>query len=94
MEHRVNSLTESGILSAVTVLMALIGVYVPFLGLVAILLWPLPITVLVVRHGFRWGVMAAVVASVLIAVIIEPTVAVRLALAFAPVGLALGYGYR
>ena len=38
--------------------------------------------------------MAAVVASVLIAVIIEPTVAVRLALAFAPVGLALGYGYR
>ena len=94
MEHRVNSLTESGILAAVTVIMALIGVYVPFLGLVAILLWPLPITILVVRHGFRWGVMAAIVASVLIAILIEPTVAVRLALAFAPVGLALGYGYR
>ena len=94
MEHRVNSLTESGILAAVTVIMALIGVYVPFLGLVAILLWPLPITILVVRHGFRWGVRAAIVASVLIAILIEPTVAVRLALAFAPVGLALGYGYR
>ena len=94
MEHRVTSLTESGILAAVTVIMALIGVYVPFLGIVAILLWPLPITVLVVRHGFRWGAMAAVVASLLIAALIEPTVAVRLALAFAPVGLALGYGYR
>lgn len=93
-ENRVHSLTEGGVLAAVTVVMALVGVYVPILGMIAILLWPLPVIVLIVRHGLRWGVMAVVVASLLTAAIVEPSTALRLAIAFGPVGLALGLGYR
>ena len=93
-ENRVHSLTEGGVLAAVTVVMALVGVYVPILGMIAILLWPLPVIVLIVRHGLRWGVMAVVVASFLTAAIVEPSTALRLAIAFGPVGLALGLGYR
>ena len=94
MENRTRSLTESGILAAVLVVLAIVAVYVPLLGIVAVLLWPLPVTVLIVRHGFRWGVMALAVASLLIAMLIEPTLGLRLAIAFGPVGLALGFGYR
>ncbi|MBR1759746.1 MAG: YybS family protein [Schwartzia sp.] len=94
MATRVASMTESGLLAAVTVVMALIGVYVPILGTVAILLWPLPILVLIVRHGLRWGVMAVAVAGVLTALLMEPAVSLRLALAFAPGGIALGLGFR
>lgn len=94
MATRVSSMTESGILAAVTVVMALIGVYVPLLGVVAVLLWPLPILVLIVRHGLKWGVMAVIVAGVLTAVLIEPIVSLRLALAFAPGGIMLGFGFR
>ena len=94
MATRVASMTESGLLAALTVVMALIGVYVPFLGTVAVLMWPLPILVLVVRHGLKWGLMAIVVACVLTAALIEPMVSVRLALAFAPGGIALGWGFR
>lgn len=94
MATRVTSMTESGLLAALTVIMALIGVYVPLLGTVAILMWPLPILVLIVRHGLKWGVMAVVVASVLTAVLIEPMASIRLALAFAPGGIALGIGFR
>lgn len=94
MENRTRSLTESGILAAVLVVLAIVAVYVPILGIVAVLLWPLPVTVLIVRHGFRWGVMALAVASLLIAMLIEPTIGLRLAIAFGPVGLALGFGYR
>ena len=43
---KTKSMTESGLLAAITVITALIGVYVPLLGTVAILLWPLPILVL------------------------------------------------
>ena len=63
MATRVTSMTESGLLAAITVVMALIGVYVPLLGTVAILMWPLPILILIVRHGLRWGVMAVVVSA-------------------------------
>ncbi len=94
MASRIKPLTESGILAAVTVIMAMIGVYVPFLGIFAILLWPLPIVVLIVRHGLRWGLMSVIVSAVLTAALLEPVVAVRLALAFGPGGIALGYGYR
>ena len=94
MGSRIKPLTESGILAALTVIMAAIGVYVPFLGVIAILMWPLPVIVLIVRHGMRWGVMAVVVSAVLTAALLEPVVAVRLPLAFGPGGIALAYGYR
>ena len=80
MATRVTSMTESGLLAAITVVMALIGVYVPLLGTVAVLMWPLPILVLIVRHGLRWGVMAVVVSGVLTAALVEPVVSLRLAL--------------
>ena len=91
---RVHSMTEGGILAAATVVMAMIGIYVPIIGMLAILLWPLPVIVLVVRHGVRWGVMAVVVASLITAMIVEPATALRLAIAFGPVGIMLGLGYR
>ncbi len=94
MAGKINSMTESGLLAAVTVIMALIAVYVPILGIAAVILWPLPMIVLIVRHGIRWGVMAAVVAGVLTAILVEPMIALRLLIAFAPGGIALGIGYR
>ena len=94
MATRVTSMTESGLLAAITVVMALIGVYVPLLGTVAILMWPLPILVLIVRHGLKWGLMAVFVSAVLTAALVEPAVSLRLALAFAPGGVALGLGFR
>ena len=53
-DYKIKPVTESGILSAITVVMALIGVYVPVVGWVAALVWPLPIILLIVRHGLRW----------------------------------------
>lgn len=94
MAGKVNSLTESGILSAVTVVMALIAVYVPLLGIVAVLLWPVPMIVLIVRHGLKWGILSIITAGILTAVLIEPVTAIRLVIAFAPCGIALGMGYR
>lgn len=87
-------LTESGLLTALTVIMALMAVYLPVLGMVAALLWAVPIILLVVRHGLRWGIMAVVVSAVIMAVLIEPMLSLRMTISFAPTGLALGYGFR
>ena len=55
---KVKSTTESGLLVAITVIMALMAVYLPIVGIAATLLWPLPIIVLIVRHGMQYGVLS------------------------------------
>ena len=92
--HRIEPLTESGILTALTVIMTLIAVYLPLMGMVAALFWAVPIVLLVVRHGLRWGIMAALVTGVIMAILIDPMLSIRMIIAFAPTGLVLGYGFR
>ncbi len=94
MVTRVTSMMESGLLVAITVVMALIGVYVPLLGTAAVLMWPLPILVLIVRHGMKWGLMAVFVSAVLMATLIEPGRSLVLVLALSPGGVALSLGFR
>lgn len=92
--HRITPLTESGLLSALTVILALAAVYLPVVGVVASLVWAIPIIVLVVRHGLRWGVMAVLVSGVIMALLIEPMISLRMVLSFGPTGLMLGYAFR
>ena len=91
---KIKSMTESGLLAAITVITALIGVYVPVLGTIAILLWPLPILVLEVRHGIKWALLSILAAGIIMSILIEPMAAVRMVIGFAPPAIALGYGFR
>ena len=94
MATKVSSLTESGILAGITVVMAIIAMYVPLVGILAVLLWPLPMILLLVRHGLKWALMSVATAIVVTAALVEPMASLRLAVSFAPTGLALGIGYR
>ena len=93
-EQRVTPLTESGLLAALLVVLGQAAVYLPVWGMVATLCWPLPLIVLVVRHGVRWGILGLLVAGVVMGLLIEPTLAARMVLAFGPTGLMLGLGFR
>ena len=92
--HRITPLTEGGLLAALTVVIAIASVYLPIVGPFIALLWPLPLAVLVLRHGMRQGIMAMLVAGAALAMLIEPVIALRLVAAFGPLGLMLGFGYR
>lgn len=89
----IKSLTEGGLLTALTVVAALISVYIPILGMVASLIWPLPIIVLIVRHGMRWGLISTMASCLLMMILIEPTLALRLIIGFAFPAITLGYGF-
>jgi len=93
-QHRITPMAESGLLAAMTVVLAMLAVYLPVLGIVAALIWALPILVLVVRHGFRWGIMAVLVSGICMAFLLEPMMSLRMVLSFAPAGLLLGLGFR
>jgi len=95
MQHnRVRPMVEGGILAAVAILFALISVYVPFIGVFVNLIWPVPIILLGVRNGYKWSIMATVVAGVLIAILLGPLHAVGVAIGFGLIGITLGHAFR
>jgi uncharacterized protein YybS (DUF2232 family) len=85
---------EAGIMAAIAVVFALISVYVPIVGAFVTLLWPVPIILLGIRHGFRWSLMATVVAGVLSAILISPLKAINIVIGFGLIGLVFGHAFR
>lgn len=90
----VRPVVEGGVLTAVAIIFALISTYVPVLGVFVNLIWPVPIVLLGVRHGYKWSVMALVASGIIIALIMHPLTAVSVVLGFGLIGVALGYGLR
>ncbi len=91
---RVRPMVEGGILSAVAILFALISVYIPFIGAFINLIWPVPIILLGVRHGYKWSIMATAVAGILIAILVHPLHAIGVAIGFGLTGIVLGHCFR
>lgn len=90
----VRPVVEGGVLTAVAIIFALISTYVPILGVFVNLIWPVPIVLLGVRHGYKWSIMALVASGLIIALIMHPLNAVSVVVGFGLIGVALGYGLR
>ncbi|VBB07526.1 Hypothetical protein LUCI_2775 [Lucifera butyrica] len=88
------SMTEGGVLAAIAVVFAMISAYIPVLGSFVNLIWPVPIILLGVRHGYRWSIMATVVSGVIIAITMHPLHAVTVVVGFGLIGIALGHAFR
>ncbi len=90
----VRGLTEGAILASVTVVLALAAQYLPVAGAAAFFLCPLPLVVLVVRHGLRVAVLSAAVAAAIGSMAGGILIGLSIVVAFAPLGLAMGWGVR
>jgi len=88
--QQTRGLTEGAILAALAAVIAAAGLLIPP---VALLLAPLPVMLLVIRWGLRTGVLATVVAGLILLQVFGPLVAFS-AVGFGPIGLALGWGVR
>ncbi|MDR7457438.1 MAG: DUF2232 domain-containing protein [Armatimonadota bacterium] len=89
---RTQGLTEGAILAALVALFAIATRYLPLLGVATAWLCPLPLAVLVIRHGFRTAVLAAVAATFVGAMLAGPLVGLAILISFAPMGVVLGVG--
>lgn len=87
-------LTEGAILAALVALFAVATRYLPLLGIGTALLCPLPLAVLVIRHGFKVAAIAAIAATLVGAMLAGPLVGFAILVSFGPMGLVLGIGAR
>lgn len=91
---RTQGLTEGAILAALVAMFAVATRYLPLVGIGTALLCPLPLAVLVIRHGFRVAAIASVVATLVAAMLAGPLVGLAILVSFGPMGLVLGIGAR
>ena len=92
--QKLTPLTESALIAALTVILAAIATFMPLIGIVASLIWALPVVVLTVRQGLKWGAMTLVVSGIIMATLIEPLLSLRMVLAFGFSGIVLGMCLR
>lgn len=93
-DTKIRPMIEGGILSAMAIVFAFISAYVPVLGTFVNLVWPVPIILLGVRHGYKWSIMATVVAGIIIALMMHPLHAASVVIGYSLIGIALGYAIR
>ncbi|CQR69998.1 hypothetical protein SOV_52770 [Sporomusa ovata DSM 2662] len=90
----VRPVVEGGVLTAIAILFAFISTYVPVLGDLVTLIWPVPIVLLGVRHGCKWSIMAVVASGILIALFMPPSAIITVVVGFGLIGIVLGYAMR
>jgi uncharacterized protein YybS (DUF2232 family) len=95
MRHtRLRPMVEGGILSGIAILFALISAYLPLIGPFVNLMWPVPIILLGVRHGYKWSIMATAVSGIMIAMLMHPLHSLSVVVGFGLIGIVLGYAFR
>lgn len=87
---KLRPLTESSLLTAITIIIAMAGIYIPFI----ILFWTLPLTIITAKHDLKYGISSLAITSILLCIFLTPVTAIPLILGSAPLALTLGFGYN
>ncbi len=87
---KTRSITEGAMLAAITVLLAIIGEYV---GLPALII-PVPLTLLVFRHGYRLGIAMSIASAVVASLVSAHVLSGVTIVIWGFLGIALGMALR
>ncbi len=89
--YSTKSIVESGLISTLIVVIMLANLYIPIFSTIGMLIVPIPVTVLYIRHNYKVALAATVVSSTIIAMISNPLIALQSLIVLITVGMSLGY---
>lgn len=92
-ENSTRALVNSAIATALSVIIALIGLFVPLLSF-ASLLWPVPIIITIKRYGIKYGILSTIASGLIVGMLSEPIYTVYVIFGFGVLGLAIGWGVQ
>jgi uncharacterized protein YybS (DUF2232 family) len=87
-------LALTALMVAIAVVLGWIAIIVPIVGIIASFLYALPFAVIIYRFDLRWGIMAVLAVTVILAFGINPIAAGLLSLQYAILGLFFGQCFR
>lgn len=88
------AMVETGFVSAIVVMLTLVGSTVPILSLLATLVAPAGIALIGIRWGSRYSCTASVVAFVLVSLLVGPLMAMATILTYSLPSIFLGEAFR
>lgn len=87
-----HSLVEGALLAGLAVVLVFASLFLPVVGPLLILAWPLPVAAAYVRHDAQSAVMVALVTAILVALFQGPLIGVSVGVQMGALGVALGWG--
>lgn len=88
------AMVETAFLSAIIVVLTVVGASVPLLSLLATIVAPAATALIGIRWGLRYSCSAAVVAFIIVSILLGPLTAVGTILMYAVPSIFIGQGFR
>lgn len=89
--YNTKSIVESGLITALVVVLALMNIYVPIFSALGRFILPIPIAVLYLRHNFKVTITSVIASGALVGMIYNPISGLTSAIMFGLTGITLGY---
>jgi uncharacterized protein YybS (DUF2232 family) len=87
-----HALVEGALLAGLGVVLVFAAIFLPVVGPLLVVIWPLPVTVACVRHGPRSGVLVGVVTAILLSLFQGVLTGVLVGVLMVAIGVADGWG--
>jgi uncharacterized protein YybS (DUF2232 family) len=89
--YSTKAIVEASLISVIiSVIMIIIG-YLPFVSFIGILILPIPVAILYIRHNNKITIMTIFLSIILTSLVYNPIIAIRSAITCGIVGIVLGY---
>lgn len=88
------AIAEGAIMAVITAMLALAGLYIPFMQFAVFFIWTVPTILVIVRHSITTGLVSLVVAGLLIFMLAGPLSAVIAVVQISGLALIYGYAFR
>lgn len=88
------AMVETAFISAIIVMLTIVGSTVPFLSLLATIVAPAAIALIGIRWGMKYSIASTVVSLLLVSIVLGPLAAVGTVFMYGPPSILLGMGFR
>ena len=92
--RRTKYMTQAAVATAITAILVLLKLLIPFLVFVTMIAGPAPIALITSRQGIRWGIGTYIASIILVTMLGGPEIGITTAVYAGVLGMALGYGVR
>ncbi|MGI5892179.1 MAG: YybS family protein [Bacillota bacterium] len=93
-QNNKSPLAPVALMVAMAVILGLAALILPIIGIIASFLYSLPFAIIVFRYNLRWGVIALLATTVILALLLNPLAAGLLTLQYGILGLFFGQCFR
>jgi len=84
------ALIESALLTAIAVVLVLVSIYVPIFYFIGLFMWPLPIALIQIKHGYKYSFISLIATTIIVLLFTDPYTALGFAITNGILGIVLG----